>query len=89
MSRWEAEASPAPEDMLAGPMSHLLELCFAKSKNGAVRARTMEFYRSWAKDIGMIDRARDMVGERLRADPEQAWLLKVFDGEIGHHASPR
>jgi hypothetical protein len=78
-----------PEDMLAGPMPHLLELCFVKSKNGAVRARTMEFYRSWAKDIGLIDSARNMVEDRVQAEPDQAWLLQVFDGDTGHHAAPR
>lgn len=83
-----------PEEIMKNAMPRLLDFCFSKEDTGPVRARTMEFFREWGNRLeegepGMKQHARAMVETRLKIEPDQNWLLDVFDGKLSHHGAPR
>lgn len=85
----------APDEFVRGPFAQFLHLAADPEEGRGVRARTMQFakrrYNLFRARLTQsaaleLDRLVSSRLEDLRVDPDQAWLIHVWDGRLGHHA---
>lgn len=84
----------APETFVGGPFAQFVRLAADQGESRGARARTMQFakrrysvFRAGLAETTALELDRLIASclDDLRADSNNAWLLDVWDGRLGHH----